>query len=215
MNKKRRSVRVLLRWPHHSCCQITRRESKKRAIFQDVGAIVPKKAAGSVILTQRHCGEMNSFLKIILRNSYRVLIDWIHDAESQSDDSLNNDMAQKTAVNQLSPDLLMTAWQRESYLGRARGLGFLRVCVCRNTCLSLLYLHNSSYFAAHSCYDCLRTEADGGCRLLGCVMSPWDDSETTFCVHARCLFGSNLIPHHEQLLRMHTSCCTESLFKCV
>lgn len=94
--------------------------------------------------------------------------------------------------------------------GKGKGTWFsARACACvrRNTCLSLLYLRNSSYFAVHSCYDCLRTEADGGCRLLGCVMSPWDDSETTFCVRACRLFSSNLIPHHEKLLRMDTTCC--------
>lgn len=75
-------------------------------------------------------------------------------------------------------------------LGKGKGTWFcvsVRVCVCaracRHTCLSLLYLHNSSYFAAHSCTDCLGTESGGGADC-------WD--AWRWCLHAVALSSVTL-----------------------
>lgn len=65
------------------------------------------------------------------------------------------------------------AWEWKSHLGPAWVFGFECVCVCVTTCLPLLYLHNFSYFTEHSLYDCLRTETDGGGRLMGWIFSTW------------------------------------------
>lgn len=75
-------------------------------------------------------------------------------------------------------------------LGKGKGTWFcVSVCVfvcaraCRHTCLSLLYLHNSSYFAAHSCPDCLGTEGGGGADC-------WDAWRR--CLHAVALSSLTL-----------------------
>lgn len=60
------------------------------------------------------------------------------------------------------------------------------IYVCVATCLSLLYLHNLSYFVEHSLYDCLRTEADGGGRLMGCMYSTWEDFGETQGMYSMC-----------------------------
>lgn len=84
--------------------------------------------------------------------------------------------ARDTAINQLSPDLMM-AWEWKSHLGTTWVLSFEYVClrVCVATCLPLLYLHNFSYFVEHSLDDCLRTETDGRGRLVGCMLSTQED----------------------------------------
>lgn len=60
-----------------------------------------------------------------------ALIGWIlwqHNPEGQSDDRLNNNTGKNTAINQLSPDLMM-AWEWKSHLGTAWALGFVCACV--------------------------------------------------------------------------------------
>lgn len=56
---------------------------------------------------------------------------WTHNPEGQSDDRLNNTTGYNTAINQLSPDLLM-AWEWKSHFGTARVLG--SVCVGAPVC---------------------------------------------------------------------------------
>ena len=66
----------------------------------------------------------------------RALIGWIlwpHNPEGQSDDRLNNGIGHDTAVNQLSPDLMM-AWEWKSHLGTAWALGLECVCVWPPVC---------------------------------------------------------------------------------
>lgn len=69
----------------------------------------------------------------------------------------------------------MTWWWRENGnpIWAQREFLVLSVYVCVTTCLPLLYLHNFSYFTEHSLYDCLRTETDGGGRLMGWIFSTW------------------------------------------
>lgn len=67
--------------------------------------------------------------------------------------------------------------------GKGKGIWFcvsVRVQVCvraHNTCLSLLYLHNSSYFAAHFCSDCSGTEGGGGRRAQ--IVGMYDNGVST------------------------------------
>lgn len=122
----------------------------------------------------------------------QVWILWPHNPGVQSDDRLN-DTGKNTAINQLSPEPM--PWEWKSHWGTASLHAFvsvhaLCVCVCLNTCLSLLHLHNFSYFAEHSLYDCLRTETNGGDGLVGSVLSAWDDFREIQGMYCMCIRAS-------------------------